>query len=78
MSSANVDVVRSIYAAWARRDFGSVEWADPEIEYVNPPGAIEPGTRRGVVAFRRALERVFEGWRRGTRSQSGSRRSEIR
>jgi ketosteroid isomerase-like protein len=62
MSSANVDVVRSIYAAWARGDFGSVEWADPEIEYVNPSGAIEPGTRRGVAAFSRAVERVFEGW----------------
>jgi ketosteroid isomerase-like protein len=62
VTASNVDLVRSIYAAWARGDFGSLEWADPEIEYVNPPGAIEPGTRRGAAAFSRAVERVFEGW----------------
>ena len=35
---------------------------DPEIEYVNPIGAVEPGTRRGLDAFSRAVEKVFEGW----------------
>lgn len=35
---------------------------DREIEYVNPPGAVEPGTRRGVAAFSGAVEKVFEGW----------------
>jgi ketosteroid isomerase-like protein len=60
--SANLDLVRSIYAAWGRGDFSHIEWADPGIEYVNPSGAIEPGTRRGVPAFRRAVESVFDGW----------------
>jgi ketosteroid isomerase-like protein len=35
---------------------------DPEIEYVNPAGAVEPGTRRGRAAFSRAVEKLFEGW----------------
>ena len=36
---------------------------DAEIEYVNPPGAVEPGTRSGLAAFSRAVEQVFvEGW----------------
>ena len=35
---------------------------DSEIEYVNPTRAVEPGTRRGLTAFSRAVEKVFEGW----------------
>ena len=33
---------------------------DPEIEYVNPAGAVEPGTRRGLAEFGRAVDKVFE------------------
>jgi ketosteroid isomerase-like protein len=59
----NVEVVRALYDAWARDDFpGPMELLDPEIEYVNPEGAVEPGTRRGIDEFTNAIERVFEGW----------------
>lgn len=68
MSQENVEIVRGIYEAWARHEFpGPAHVLDPEIEYVNPAGAVEPGTRHGLDAFTRAVEQVFvegwEGWR---------------
>ena len=63
MSQENVEIVRTFYEAWARDEVpGPMELMDPEIEYVNPAGAVEPGTRRGRTAFARAVEKVFEGW----------------
>jgi ketosteroid isomerase-like protein len=56
-----VEIVRSVYEAFARDEF-PVEVLDPEIEYVNPVGAVEEGTRHGLTAFRKAVEEVFEGW----------------
>jgi ketosteroid isomerase-like protein len=59
----NEDVVRRFYDAWARGEIpGPLELLDPEVEYANPAGAIEPGTRRGVAAFTAALETVFEAY----------------
>jgi ketosteroid isomerase-like protein len=62
--SANLDLVRSIYADWERGDFTSAEWAHPEIEYVHVDGP-SPGTWKGVPAmghtFREWLS-VWEGW----------------
>ena len=49
--SENLDLVRSIYAAWERGDYyRSVEWAHPEIEFVVMDG-LNPGTLWGVDAL---------------------------
>jgi ketosteroid isomerase-like protein len=48
MSEENVEVVRRVVDAWNRRDIsGMLAFADSEVEYVNEPAAVEPGTRRG-------------------------------
>lgn len=59
MSAENVEVVHRLYAAWRRDGFGVVpELMDPEIEYVNPSYAVEPGVRRGYEGFAAAAEAV--------------------
>jgi len=63
MSQENVEVVRSVYEAWAGNDLpGPAHLFDAQIEYVNPPNAVEPGTRQGLPAFSRAVHDVFAGW----------------
>jgi ketosteroid isomerase-like protein len=38
MSQQNVEIVRSLYAAWERGDYASTEWAHPKIEIVFADG----------------------------------------
>jgi hypothetical protein len=62
MPSANVDLVRSIYAAWERGDFGSVEWAHPEIEFVFEDGP-EPGRWTGLEEMSGRYGAWLRGWK---------------
>ncbi len=51
MSQENIEVVRAIYESWLNGE-SARELIDSEIEYVNPPDAVETGVRRGREAFR--------------------------
>jgi uncharacterized protein len=53
MSEANVEIVRAIYRLWGERH-SAAHLIDPQLEYVNPPYAVESGTRRS----RRALASI--------------------
>jgi len=61
MSLENVEVVRQIYAVWGEEGSPIPSGLlDPEIEWVNPPEAVEPGTRHGIDAFAAAAESVSD------------------
>ena len=61
MGSANVDLVRSIYAGWERGDFSSVDWADQDIEYVRADGPA-PGSWRGFARIAEAMRDFMNAW----------------
>ena len=52
MSQENVEVVRSIYGAWAE-DRSARAFIAEDVEYVNPHDAIEPGVLHGRRSFAR-------------------------
>jgi ketosteroid isomerase-like protein len=57
----NSEAVRRLYDAFNRRDTAATrELMDPEIEWVNPTDAVEPGTRRGFEQYQVALRKVRE------------------
>src|ERR671910_847723 len=61
MASANVDLVLSIYAAWERGDYGSTEWAHPDIEWVRADGP-DPGSWTGVAGHATAWRDFLSAW----------------
>ena len=58
--SENLDLVRSIYAAWERGDYSSVEWADPGIEFVRGDGP-DPVTV-GLSEIAQTWGNVLSAW----------------
>jgi ketosteroid isomerase-like protein len=61
MASANLELVRSFYAAWERGDFSSTEWAHPEIEMVIADGP-SPGSWTGLAGLLEANRSILSAW----------------
>jgi ketosteroid isomerase-like protein len=62
VTEAALDIVRSIYAGWARGDFGSTEWAHPNIEFEYADGP-EPGRWIGLDEMSARYRDWLRGWK---------------
>src|SRR6267378_464439 len=62
MASANLELVRSVFAAWERGDFSRAhEWAHPEIEFVIADGP-SPGRWTGRDGMAEGFRDFLSAW----------------
>ncbi|HKP90028.1 MAG TPA: nuclear transport factor 2 family protein [Thermoleophilaceae bacterium] len=61
MPLTNLELARSIYAAWERGDFSSAEWAHAEVEYVMADGP-DPGSSVGLSAMAGSFRTWLRTW----------------
>jgi ketosteroid isomerase-like protein len=59
--SENLDLVKSIFAAWERGDFSSAGWAHPEIEFVMT-GGLSEGRWSGISEMSQAWSAMLRAW----------------
>jgi ketosteroid isomerase-like protein len=59
--SENLDLVRSICAAWERGDWSTFNWADPDIEYVMRDGP-SPGRWTGLAGMAEGGRGNLDAW----------------
>jgi ketosteroid isomerase-like protein len=63
MESENVRLMHDALAAMERGDLDAIAaLADPDVEFVNPPSALEPGTRRGHEGLKTGLGGMLEAF----------------
>jgi ketosteroid isomerase-like protein len=61
MSQDNAEVIRALYERWNQNDLlVFLEVLRPDAEFVNPPDAIEPGSRTGYRGFTAVAQTMSE------------------
>jgi ketosteroid isomerase-like protein len=60
-ASANLDLVRSIFAAWERGDWTSAEWAHSQIEFAFADGP-NPGSSKGLAGLADGTRELLNAW----------------
>jgi ketosteroid isomerase-like protein len=61
LEPSNLELVRSIFAAWERGDYSSADWAHPEIELVFADGP-SPGTWTGLTGLAKGWRSILSAW----------------
>jgi ketosteroid isomerase-like protein len=61
MSQENVEIARSIFAAWGRGDYSETDWAHAEIEYVIADGPT-PGSWKGLAGMAEGQRSFLSAW----------------
>ena len=59
--SPNVELVRSMFAAWSRGDFSATDWADPELE-MDVVDGLEGAAAPGLAAISERWRRWLSEW----------------
>ena len=61
MSDERTATIEAFFDAWNSRELESaLELIDEDFEYVNPPNAVEPGTRRGTDGITDVMSQQWE------------------
>ena len=59
--SANLDLVRSIFAEWERGDFSHSDWAHSDIEFIRKVD-LDPERAEGIAGMAQMMRRYLAGW----------------